>query len=140
MIGFIVTSLKFRSITTLKNQLLATLLTGSHADLFDSPIHLVTTPSSSSSLYCDRSTASSKLSSPKCAILSFLLQLPVSSCFLKVIQQLLTSPSSPSWPSNLSFNEDFFRKQFLRNMCPIQLAFLHLIRLQFVIHYYTHTQ
>jgi hypothetical protein len=32
-----------------------------------------------------RSIASSKLSSPKSAILSFLLQLPVSSCFLKVI-------------------------------------------------------
>jgi hypothetical protein len=31
-------------------------------------------------------------------ILSFLLQLPVSSCFLKVIQQLHTSPSSPSCP------------------------------------------
>jgi hypothetical protein len=59
--------------------------------------------SSSSSLSCDRSIASSKLSSPKCAILSFLLQLPVSSCFLQVIQQLLTSPSSPSCPYNLTY-------------------------------------
>jgi hypothetical protein len=46
--------------------------------------------SSISSLSCDRSIASSKLSSPKSAILSFLLQLPVSSCFLNIIQQLLT--------------------------------------------------
>jgi hypothetical protein len=52
--------------------------------------------SSSSSLSCDRSIASSKLGSLKRAILIFLLQLSVSSCFLKVIQQLLTSPSSPS--------------------------------------------
>jgi hypothetical protein len=57
----------------------------------------------------DRSIASSKLSSPKSAILSFLLQLPVSSCFLKVIQQLLTSPSSPSCLSNLSFNDVFYK-------------------------------
>jgi hypothetical protein len=48
---------------------------------------------SSSSLSCDRSIASSKLSSPKSAIQSFPLQLPVSSCFLKAIQQLLTAPS-----------------------------------------------
>jgi hypothetical protein len=44
--------------------------------------------SSITSLSCDRSIASSKLSSPKSAILRFLLQLPVSPCFLKVIQQL----------------------------------------------------
>jgi hypothetical protein len=75
--------------------------------------------------YCDKSIASSKLSSPKSAILSFLLQLPVSSCFLKVIQQLLTSPSSPSCPYNLSFNDVTW--QFLRNMCPIQLAVRRLI-------------
>jgi hypothetical protein len=55
---------------------------------------------SSSSLSCDRP----KLSSPKSAILSSLLQLPVSSCFLQVIQQLLTSPSSPSCTTNLFFN------------------------------------
>jgi hypothetical protein len=58
-----------------------------------------------SSLSCDRSVATSKLSSPKSAILSFLLQLPVTSCFLHVIQPLLTSPSSPSCPYNLSFND-----------------------------------
>jgi hypothetical protein len=60
---------------------------------------------SSSSLSCDRSIASSKLSSPKREILSFLLQLPVSSCFHEIIQQLITSPSSPSCPYNLSFND-----------------------------------
>jgi hypothetical protein len=38
---------------------------------------------SSSCLSCDRSIVSSKLSSPEGAILSFLLQLPVSSCFLR---------------------------------------------------------
>jgi hypothetical protein len=63
--------------------------------------------SSSNKLSCDKSTASSKLSSPKSAIPSFLLQLPVSSCFLQVIQQLLTSPSSPCCSSNLSFSDEF---------------------------------
>jgi hypothetical protein len=63
--------------------------------------------SSCSSLSCDRSVASSKLSSPKSAILSFLLQLPVSSCFLKFIQQLLMSPSSSSCLANLSFSDVF---------------------------------
>jgi hypothetical protein len=83
---------------------------------------------SSSSLSCNRSIASSKLSSPKGAILNFLLQLPVSSCFLQVIQQLLTSPCSPSCPYNLPFNDvTYVRRQFLRNMCRIQLAFLRLI-------------
>jgi hypothetical protein len=69
------------------------------------PCRLVFRRSSSSSLSCERSIASSELSSPKSEILSFLLQLPVSSCFLQVIQQLLTSPSSPSCPYNLSFND-----------------------------------
>jgi hypothetical protein len=67
---------------------------------------------SSNSLSCDRSIASSKLSSP-----SFLLQLPVSSCFLQVIQQLLTSPSSPSCPSNLSF-DDVFQKAVRTQYVP----------------------
>jgi hypothetical protein len=68
----------------------------------------------SSSLSFDRSIASSKLSSPKSAILSFLLQLPVSSCFLQVIQQLLKSPSSPSCLYNLSFNNVTYAMPFLR--------------------------
>ena len=42
----------------------------------------------------DRSTASSKASSPRSASQCFLFQLPVISLFLKVIQQLLTSSSS----------------------------------------------
>jgi hypothetical protein len=74
-------------------------LNHSHARLMDQSglFHRV---KSSSSLSCDRS----KLSSLKSAILSFLLQLAVSSCFLQIIQQLLKSPSSPSCPSNFSFN------------------------------------
>jgi hypothetical protein len=80
---------------------------------------------SSSSLSCDRSIASSKLSFPKSAILSFLLQLPVSSCFRKVIHsclrllpRLLVSIIFPSMM--------WLRRQFIRNMCLIQLAFLRL--------------
>ena len=42
------------------------------------------------SLSYDRSIASSKASSRLCALCYFLLQCPVSSCFLKVIQQLPT--------------------------------------------------
>ena len=46
------------------------------------------------SLSYDRSVASSKASSPQSAIQCFLFQFTVSSLFLKVIQQLLTSSSS----------------------------------------------
>ena len=49
-----------------------------------------------SRLSYDRSKASSKASSSHSAILSFLLQMRVSSPFLKVIQNLPTSSSSPS--------------------------------------------
>jgi hypothetical protein len=49
-----------------------------------------------SSLSYDRSKASSKASSPHTAIQSFLLQMRVSSPFLKVIQQLRTSSSLSS--------------------------------------------
>jgi hypothetical protein len=63
-----------------------------------SPVYSKLYSQSSICLSRDRSIASSKLSSPKSAILSFLLHFPVSSCFLKVIQQLHTSPSSPSCP------------------------------------------
>jgi hypothetical protein len=69
--------------------------------------------SSNSSLSCDRSTASSILSSPKSAILSFFLQLPVSSCFLQVIQQLLTSPSSPSCEMILIYEESITKCSLL---------------------------
>jgi hypothetical protein len=78
-------------------------LTGSQSSSPCCTDHLIRGTKSSSSLSCDSSIASSKLSSPKSAILSFLLQLRVDSCFLKVIQQLLT----PSSPSNLSFNDVF---------------------------------
>jgi hypothetical protein len=61
---------------------------------------------SSSSLSCDKSIASSKLSSPKSAILSFLLQLPVSSCFLKLIHTAAYYCADISWPvSSLSAHE-----------------------------------
>jgi hypothetical protein len=53
---------------------------------------------SSSSLATGPHLFQTDTSSPKSAILSFLLQLPVSSCFLQVIQQQLTSPSAPSCP------------------------------------------
>jgi hypothetical protein len=49
-----------------------------------------------SSLSYDRSKASSKASSPHSAIQSFLLQMRVSSPFLKIIQKLPTSSSSSS--------------------------------------------
>jgi hypothetical protein len=61
-----------------------------------------------SSLFYDRSKASSKASSPHSAIQSFLLQMRVSSSFLKVIQWLPTSSSLSSCrfypPLYLSFN------------------------------------
>jgi hypothetical protein len=60
------------------------------------------------SLPYDGSTASSKASSPPCAIQYFHFQFPVSFRFLKMIQWLLTSSSSSSrnfYPSfYLSFN------------------------------------
>jgi hypothetical protein len=80
----------------------------------------------SSLIFKFRSIASSKLSSPKSAILSFLLQLTVSSCSLgpsnsclRLLPYLLVPLIFPSMMC--------FRRQFLRNMCPIQLAFFHLI-------------
>jgi hypothetical protein len=56
-----------------------------------------------SSLSYDRSKASSKESSPHSAIQSFLLQMRVSSPFLKVIQQPPTSSSSSSCHLYLPF-------------------------------------
>jgi hypothetical protein len=52
-----------------------------------------------SHLSCDGSVDSSKASSP-----FFVFQLTASFLFLKVIQQLLRSPSSSSIPFHLSFN------------------------------------
>jgi hypothetical protein len=61
-----------------------------------------------SSLSYDRSKASSKASAPHSAIQSFLIQMRVSSAFLKVVQLLFTSSSLSSChfypPWYLSFN------------------------------------
>ena len=72
-----------------------------------------------SSLSYDRSKASSKASSPHSAIQSFLLQMRVSSPFLKVIQQLPASSSSSSchfYPPFIFPSITRCRRQFLRKM------------------------
>jgi hypothetical protein len=104
VIGFIIhlqpiTAMNYYTVAALHN------LRSLHTNLFSLSALVWLISRSSSDLSCDRSIASSKLSSPKSVILSILLQLPVSSCFLQVIQQLLTSSSSPSCPYNLSFND-----------------------------------
>ena len=76
-------------------------------DKFSKNYNLATIPSFSG-LFYDRSKSSSKASSPHIAIQSFLLQMRVSSPFLKVIQQFPTFSSSSSChfypPFYLSFN------------------------------------
>jgi hypothetical protein len=78
---------------------------------------------SSSSLFCNRSTASSKLSCPKSAILSFfnfqyfLASFRSSNSCLRLLPRLLVPIIFPSMM--------WLTRQFLCNMCPIQLAFLH---------------
>ena len=62
---------------------------------------------SSRGLSYDRFTTSSKTNSPVSAIQCFLLQLPVSPLFLKIMQQLLTSSSSSCHPFPASFNNVF---------------------------------
>ena len=73
-----------------------------------------------SSLSYDRSKASSSASSPYKAIQTFLLQITVSSPFLKVIQQLPMSSSSPSChfykPFYLSFNNPLQKAVSTQNM------------------------
>jgi len=79
-----------------------------------------------SSLSYDRSKASSKASSPRSAIQSFLLQMRVSSFFLKVIQYLHTSSSSSSchpYPFLTLPSITRCRSQFLRKIWPIRIAF-----------------
>jgi hypothetical protein len=51
-----------------------------------------------------------------------LLHFPVSSCFLKVIRQLLTSPFSLSSPSNLSFSDVIKKAVSTRS---VQLIFFY---------------
>lgn len=59
-------------------------------------------------LFCslphNRSIASSEACSPDCAIYCFLFQLPGPSCFLRVIQKLLTCSALSSRPFYLCFN------------------------------------
>ena len=77
-----------------------------------------------SSLSYERSEASSKSSSPHSANQSFLLQMRVSSPFLKVIQQLPTSSSLSSCHLPCIFPSiTRCRRQFLPKMWPIQFAF-----------------
>jgi len=79
-----------------------------------------------SSLSYDRSIVSSKASSPHSAILSFLLQIRISSpssSFLRLLPFLpVTSVPPFIFPSIACC-----RRQFLRKMWPIQLAFRLLI-------------
>jgi hypothetical protein len=83
-----------------------------------------------SSLSYDRSKVFSKASSPHSAILSFLLQMRVSSPFLKVIQELSTSSSLSFchfYPPLIFPSVTRCRRHFLLKMWPIQLAFRFLI-------------
>ena len=86
-----------------------------------------------SSLSYDRSTASSKASSPHRAIQSFLLQMRVSSPFLKVIQQFPTSSSSSSFhfypPLYLSFNNSLQKAVSTQNVTnPVYLPFTYFMQ------------
>ena len=81
-----------------------------------------------SSLSHDRSKASSKASSPGSAIQSFLLQIRVSSPFLKVVQQLPTSSYLSSChfypPLYLSFNNPLQKAVSTLNVTnPVRLPF-----------------
>ena len=67
--------------------------------------------------------ASSKASSPDSAIWCFLFQIPVSSYPAAAYVFSLVFPSLPYiFPPTTCL-----RRQFLRKMCPIHLAFLHFI-------------
>jgi hypothetical protein len=83
-----------------------------------------------SNLSDDRSKATTRTTPPLDATEDFLLQMKVSSPVLKVIKYLLMYSSSSSChfylPLYLSFR-NFFRRQFLRRIWPIQLAFRFLI-------------
>jgi hypothetical protein len=77
-------------------------------------------------MYCDWSIASSKASSPHNAIYCCLLQLPISSCVLKFSSCLLLLPRltlASIFPSILP-PTTCFGPQFLRQMWPVQSAFL----------------
>ena len=81
----------------------------------------------------DRSKASSKASSPHSAIQNFLLQMGVSSPFLKVIQQLPTSSSSSSChfypPLYLSFNNPLYKAVYTQIVTnPDRLPFTYFMQ------------
>ena len=86
-----------------------------------------------SSLFYDRSKASSKASSPHSAIQSFLLQMRVSSPFLKVIQQLPTSSSLSSChfypPLYLFFSNPLQKAVSTQNVTnPVCLPFTYFMQ------------
>ena len=75
----------------------------------------------------DRSTASSKPSSPQIVICCFRYKFPVPFLFLKFIQQPHTSSSSSFphfYPSSIFPPITCFKILFLLKMWPVQLAFL----------------
>jgi len=76
------------------------------------------------SLSCDRATAYSKASAPQSVIYCYLLQVPVSSLFLKAIYKLLTFPSFLPIPCIFP-SITCFKRQLLHKICIIQLTFLH---------------
>ena len=81
----------------------------------------------------DRSKDSSKTSCPHSAIQSFLVQMRVSSPFLKVIQQLPTSSSSSSCyfhpPFFLSFTNPLQKLVSMQNVTnPVSLPFTYLMQ------------
>ena len=86
-----------------------------------------------SSLYYDRSKASSKASSPNSAIQSFLFQMRISSPFLKVIQQLPTSSSLFSChfypPLYLSFSNPLQKAVSTQNVTnPVRLPLTYFMQ------------
>ena len=86
-----------------------------------------------SSLSYDRSEDSSKASSPHSSIQSFLLQMTVSSPFLKVIQQLPTFSFSSSChfysPLYLSFNNPLWKAVSMQNVTnPVRLSFTYFMQ------------
>ena len=74
----------------------------------------------------ERSTTASKASLPQSVIQCFLFQFPVSSLFLKVIQQLLTSSSSSSFYLSFSFVQKAVPMQDVTS--PVSLPFIYCMQ------------
>ena len=82
------------------------------------------------SLSCDRSIASSKASLPHSAIECFQFQILVSSLFLAVIQQPITSSASSSWPVYCYFNQVLYEAVTTQDMIhPVRLYSFTVCRL-----------